>query len=205
MNPAKVLVVALLAGSLSIGIALYSQRWLGGEDGTGGTIATGLHKRKGRDSIDSLPDLRLPDLDGRQVASNGWAGHVVVLNYWATWSPPSLRGIGMLAAAQAEYGEGRLKVIGIAIDEPGEVARFAAERPLGYQVVLGGLEEAEQSRLLGNRTGGLPFTVVFDAIGRRVYDHQGLIDGPRLREVLDSLMPPRREDTAGLQAADPTR
>ena len=67
---------------------------------------------------------------------------------------------------------------------------------MGYEVVLGGLDEIELSRRLGNRTGGLPYTVVFDAIGRRVYDHIGLLDGERLREVLDSLMPPREASTA---------
>jgi thiol-disulfide isomerase/thioredoxin len=195
MNPAKVLLVALLAGSLSIGIALYSQQWLGDRDGTG-PLALGAPEFGGDGAINSLPDLRLTNLEGREVASNEWAGHVVVLSYWATWSPPCLRDIPLLAAAQREYGEGRLKVVGIAIDDPAEVARFADERPMGYEVVLGGLDEIELSRRLGNRTGGLPYTVVFDAIGRRVYDQIGLLNGARLREVLDSLMPPRNGATA---------
>jgi thiol-disulfide isomerase/thioredoxin len=195
MNPVKVLVVALLAGSLSIGIALYSQRWFSTGGGVG-PIALPMQETTGHGAVRSLPELRLTNLEGREVASSEWAGHVVVLNYWASWSPPCLRDIPLLAAAQREYGEGRLKVIGIAIDDPAEVARFVEEHPIGYEVVLGGVDEIDLSRRLGNRTGGLPYTVVFDAIGRRVHDQIGLINGERLREVLDSLMPPRNTTTA---------
>ncbi len=189
MNPAKVLLVALLAGSLSIGIALYSQQWMG--DGDGRSTAAALPQSNGHSAIETLPDLRLQDLDGREVASNGWAGHVVVLHYWATWCPPCLRSIPVLTDAQREFGEGRLKVIGIAIDDPAEVARFAEQQPLGYEVLLGGLDEIDLARRLGNRTDGLPYTVVFDAVGRRVYDRMGVLDDERLRKVLDALLPAR--------------
>ncbi|MGD2021047.1 MAG: TlpA disulfide reductase family protein, partial [Thiohalocapsa sp.] len=109
MNPAKVLVVTVLAGTLSIGAALFGERWLAQQD---------LDLVTGRDDgrIATLPDLRLPDLSGQQMASNAWAGKVVVLNFWATWCPPCLREMPMLDELQRGVGPGQLQVVGIAID-----------------------------------------------------------------------------------------
>lgn len=182
MNPAKVLLVAMLAGTLSIGIALYSERWLD-ERGTGGTVAS--HRGN---SIDSLPDIRLADADGREVASNSWAGKVVVLNYWATWCAACLREMPMLSQLQEVVDPGRLRVVGIAIDDADAVRRFLAERNVNYQILLGDADSVELSKRLGNRTSGLPFTVVFDRIGRRVFSHTGEISETEVRNRVMPLL-----------------
>lgn len=180
MNPAKVLVVSILAGTLSIGIALYGERWLARQD-LRGRVAD----HQGIDG-NNLPDIRLQDSDGREVSSAGWAGKVVVLNYWATWCPPCLREMPMLVQLQEGIGHGRLQVVGIAIDAPDSVRRFLAEHEISYQILLGGADSVELSKRLGNRTSGLPFTVVFDHLGRRVFSHTGEIGAAELR---DRVMP----------------
>jgi thiol-disulfide isomerase/thioredoxin len=173
LNPAKVLLVTLLAGSLSIGIALYGERWLA-ERGDRPGPARGQH-------VTSLPDLRLPDLDGHAVASNSWAGKVVLLNYWATWCTPCLREMPMLAQLQRRFGDGELQVVGIAIDAPDMVRRFVDDNGVDYQILLGDTESIELSKRLGNRTSGLPFTVVFDAFGRRVFSQAGELSADQIR------------------------
>ncbi len=187
MNPAKVLLIALLAGTLSIGIALFGQHWFDRPEGTPATSGTGVYRGEGE--MATLPDIRLPDLDGREVVSNAWAGKVVVLNYWASWCPACLREMPLLVQAQEAIGEGRLQVVGIAIDEPSEARRFVAANPLNYPVLLGGVETVELSRRLGNRTGGLPFTVIFDAHGRRVFSRTGEMTAAQLHDALRSLLP----------------
>src|ERR1700690_335080 len=37
---------------------------------------------------DSAPDLKVKDLDGRQLALQTYKGKVVLLNFWATWCGP---------------------------------------------------------------------------------------------------------------------
>jgi thiol-disulfide isomerase/thioredoxin len=174
MNPAKVLVVTVLAGALSIGAALFGERWFAEQD-----IDLGGRADDGR--IATLPDLRLPNLAGHDVTSNAWAGKVVVINFWATWCPPCLREMPMLDELQRGVDPGKLQVVGIAIDSPDAVRRFLDENRVDYAVLLGDIEAVELSRRLGNRTGGLPFTVVFDALGRRVYSHTGELDGAAVR------------------------
>jgi len=185
MNPAKVLLVTILAGALSIGAALFGERWLSQQD-----IDFGA-SRQDDGHIASLPDLRLPDLEGQEIASNSWAGKVVVLNFWATWCPPCLKEMPMLDELHRGVDPGRLQVVGVAIDAPDDVRRFLAENRVDYQIVLGDLDAVELSRRLGNRTSGLPFTVVFDALGRRVYSHTGEIEPG---DVRDHILPLLRVD-----------
>jgi thiol-disulfide isomerase/thioredoxin len=178
VNPAKVLVVTVLAGSLSIGLALFGERWLSPPDAASGG------PRHSPGTLASLPDIRLRDLAGREVASNAWAGKVVIINYWATWCPPCLREMPMLARLQEGVDKGQLQVIGIAIDEPSAVRRFIEENAVGYPILLGGADAIELSRQLGNRTGGLPFTVVFDSSGRRVFSQTGELTAERIRQAI---------------------
>ncbi len=182
MNPAKVLVVTILAGTLSIGAALIGERWFAQQDvelGSG-------RQHDGR--LATLPDLRLPDVAGREVASNAWAGKVVVLNFWATWCTPCLTEMPMLDALQRGLDPRRLQVVGVAIDAPDAVQHFLRENQVGYQILLGNADTVELSRRLGNRTSGLPFTVVFDALGRRVYIHRGEITPAEVREHILPLL-----------------
>ncbi|MFE8031912.1 TlpA family protein disulfide reductase [Thiohalocapsa marina] len=180
MNLAKVVIVTVLAGTLSIAIALFSEHWLAER----GADTIGLQQH-GKHAT-ALPDLRLADLSGRQVALGEWAGKVVVLNYWATWCPPCLREIPVLAALQAEVGAERLQVIGIAIDRLDAVARFLQQQDVGYPVLLGDADAIEASRRLGNRTSGLPFTAVFDRRGTPVFSHTGEI---RRQEIEQHILP----------------
>jgi thiol-disulfide isomerase/thioredoxin len=199
MNPAKVLVVTILAGSLSIGIALYGERWLDVQ-----TPSSGVGKAAARGLAGTLPELRLPDLSGREVSPDSWAGKVVVLNYWATWCPPCLREMPMLVELQRTYDDGELQVVGIAIDQPEQVQRFLDEHEINYPILLGGTEAIEAAQKLGNRTQGLPFTVIFDALGRRVFSQTGEISAATLREELLPLLPPPQDQTPSTGTATDT-
>ena len=57
-------------------------------------------------------------------------------------------------------------MVGIAVDGPTPVREFLTRMPLSFPIGLAGLEGTDLSRSLGNSSGALPFTVVFDAQGR---------------------------------------
>lgn len=60
------------------------------------------------------------------------------------------------------------QVLGLAIDQPSAVRSFLARRPLAFPIGLAGLGGTELTRQLGNTSGGLPFSVLFDRSGRVV-------------------------------------
>jgi len=187
MNAAKVLAVTVLAGSVSIGLAIFGERWLdSGENET-----QQVRRAQPGTTANTLPDLRLPDIDGREVSGSSWAGKAVVLNFWATWCPPCLREIPLLNEWQRRYGDQGLQVVGIAIDKADAVARFLEDHPVDYPIVTGNIETVELSKRLGNRTGGLPFTVAFNPVGRRVFSHTGEVTESLLDAEVRPLLPSR--------------
>ena len=184
MKAGKVILATVLAGAISILIAVLGKTWLG-DDKTAGRPLPGLPKNT-QDPLRHLPAFSLRDLDGQEIVSSAWAGKVVILNFWATWCLPCLGGIPILQAAQAESEQ--VRVVGIAIDTQEEVARYLAKNPINYPVLMGGTEAVEMSRRLGNRLEGLPFTVIFDSQGRWVHAHPGEVTQAILGEKLAPLI-----------------
>lgn len=99
--------------------------------------------------------LRLADLRGQRL----------VLNFWATWCPPCVEELPMLDAFHRAQQARGWRVVGLAVDSLAPVQRFLQARPLSFPVGLAGTQGVELSRALGNVSGGLPFSVVFDTSG----------------------------------------
>lgn len=182
MNPAKVIAVTLLAGGISLGSAIFGERWLAERK------PEAIAPTTPADQIQSLPDFALSDLSGRQVRSRTWAGKVLVLNYWATWCAPCIDEMPMMIRAQQALAERGVQFVGIAVDREEDVKAFLVDHPVNYPVLLADPEVVDLSKQLGNRLLGLPFTVIFDARGRRVYSHTGEIGAGALRSQLDALI-----------------
>lgn len=184
MKAAKVILATLLAGAISILIAVFGQSWLG--DRKAPNIELPGYQASAADQLQRLPAFGLPNLDGQEIHSSTWAGKVLVLNFWASWCPPCQRELPIFEAAQA--GNQDLRVVGIAIDTQEEVARYLADHPVSYTILIGGIEAVEMSRRLGNRLQGLPFTAIFDGQGKRVHSQGGEITPSFLEERLAPLL-----------------
>ena len=75
---------------------------------------------------------------------------------------------------QAHRAQG-WQVLGLAVDQPAAVRRFMEKLPLDFPVGISGLAGTELSRTLGNVSGGLPFSVVFDRAGAVVHQKLGQV------------------------------
>lgn len=64
-------------------------------------------------------------------------GHVVVLNFWASWCAPCLEELPSLNAMQAELPE--VRVVGVSMDEdPNAFQTFVSRHPAQFLTVLDG-------------------------------------------------------------------
>lgn len=119
---------------------------------------------------DIAPAIRLPDLDGIPHGLDEWRGRPLLINYWASWCAPCVEEMPLLAAfaaAQSERPQG-VRVVGIALDEPGPVREFLARVPVAYPILMETAGPGDSSVALGNRRGVLPYSVLLDADGRVV-------------------------------------
>ncbi len=183
MKALRVILITVLAAGISIGTALLGQRLLGARPQEQTAV---LEPVKGQ--LESLPDLRLNDLEGHEVASNAWAGKVLVLNFWATWCPPCLEEIPGFIALQERLRPFGVQVVGIAVNEVEEVRAFVAAHPLNYPVLLANPEALDAAVQLGNWLEILPFTVIFDRQGRRIHSQLGPFGEAELERWLAPLL-----------------
>jgi thiol-disulfide isomerase/thioredoxin len=182
MSAVRVGTVILLAGGISIGVAVLGQRWIEAPN-----PEAGLSIRETA-PLQTLPDFGLTDLAGLEVSSEAWAGKVVVINYWASWCPPCVREMPLLIETQETLGASGVQVVGIAVDRLEDVEAFVADYPVNYPILMANPEAVALSKRLGNRVEGLPFTVIFDRRGRRVFSRTGEVTAAELKAELDTLV-----------------
>jgi thiol-disulfide isomerase/thioredoxin len=113
---------------------------------------------------------------------------VVVLNFWAPWCPPCREEIPDFIKLQDKYHERGLVFIGVALDEKIKVQAFADEMGINYPILLGEMEAVDLARKIGNRLGGLPFTVIVDRNGKIIASEVGGLTLDRLEKMVLPLL-----------------
>ena len=84
-----------------------------------------------------LPEIRLPGTDGAVHRLADWKGQPLVINFWVTWCEPCRREIPLLKALRREHTADRLEVVGIAVDYPDDVRKYARAQGIDYPVLIG--------------------------------------------------------------------
>lgn len=104
------------------------------------------------------------DTQGGQVEFAEYLGKPLVLNFWATWCPPCVKEMPDLDALHKKHGN--VQFVGLAVDTAANVQKFGEKVQVSYPLLIAGHGGIKLMRGLGNKNGGLPFTVVFDEKGR---------------------------------------
>ncbi|MFQ5791224.1 MAG: TlpA family protein disulfide reductase [Acidobacteriota bacterium] len=119
-----------------------------------------------------VPEVILPDLDGKMVRLSDFRGNVVVVNFWATWCPPCVEEMPSLEKLQNKLGRSGLEVVAISVDDDLEAIRQFQEN-FGLSFTLLQDEGAKVSHAFG--TYKYPETYVLDREGSLAWK----IVGPR--------------------------
>ncbi len=149
--------------------------------GAAGIGAAWWRGRAGTDADDRLWTLSFATPGGAPLALASLRGRPLLLNFWATWCAPCVSELPLIDRFEREHRTAGWQVLGLAVDNPAPVDAFLKERPVGFAIALAGFEGVDLSRRLGNSTGALPFSVVFDRRGEVVQRKLGAIEPDDLR------------------------
>jgi peroxiredoxin len=111
------------------------------------------------------PEFSLSTPAGRTVSLAGLRGHVVLLNFWATWCLDCRQEMPALEALHRRFGPRGLAVVGVNAREGLTVARdYARELGLTFPLVL----DADGAVMVRYGVIGLPTTFLIGRDGRAV-------------------------------------
>lgn len=124
---------------------------------------------------------QLEDNDGKIQSLSQWQGKTLVVNFWATWCAPCVEEMPELTELQTELAPNNVQILGLGIDTVSNIREFAGKYKITYPLYIAGVAGTELSRLFGNQSGGLPFTVIIGADGEVKKTYLGRLKMDELR------------------------
>ena len=103
-------------------------------------------------------------------------GHVVIVDFWASWCKPCRQSIPWLNAMRERYAASGLTIIGVNVDaERTDADRFLRDVPIEFEVVF----DPKGDLAKQFKVQGMPSSYVFDRTGKLVETHLGFRDAKK--------------------------
>ena len=139
---------------------------------------------------DDLPEVTLTDRSGKERQLTEFRGQLVLIEFWASWSPLSKLSLPGTQQLHEEFGKKGLQVIALSIDVEDELVdarKFLDDKKFTFLSLFDGSDFAED---LGLKT--LPHLILLDRTGKVLYQHTG--DNPQAekrlrRRIVEQLSP----------------
>ena len=126
------------------------------------------YRPSARPTVKRAPDFALKSITGEEIKFSNFKGKVVMLNFWATWSPLCFSEIPALEELYKQYQDKGLVVIGISVDQGGEeaVKSFVQNAHITYPIVISTEELISNYRqATGETLKTIPTTFIINKAG----------------------------------------
>lgn len=132
-------------------------------------------------------DFVLKDLEGNDVTLSAYKGHVIVLDFWATWCAPCKIEIPNFVELYERYRAQGLVVLGVSVDDPVATLKPFAERYKMSYPVLVGADREDLKNAFGPPVG-YPTSFVIDRDGKICVSHTGFATKETFERDIVSLL-----------------
>ena len=116
------------------------------------------------DKVRESVDFTLSDLTGRSWTLRDLRGHVVLVNFWATWCPPCRKEMPDLQTLYQQFRERGLVILSISDEDAQKVRPFIAANNYSYPILLDPGSKVHKQFAVE----GIPKTFVYDRDGKLV-------------------------------------
>ncbi len=133
----------------------------------------------------SLPnDIILANMQGEEIALSDFSGQPVIVNFWATWCPPCIREMPLLARYAEK--EGFALVLINQAESVDTIQAYLDEAGLEFEHML---LDSHQRAYQAMQVRGLPTTQFFNADGGLVNEHLGELHDRHLDAFIQQYVP----------------
>lgn len=134
-----------------------------------------------------IPQVTLKELDSGAFSLREARGHVVLVNFWATWCPPCVMEAPSLEKFAEQVRPLGVRVLGVSVDQDlHDLTKFVSDYHLTYPI----LRDPYQSAASRFGTHLFPETYIFDRHGRLADKIIGATDweDPRMIRFVEALV-----------------
>jgi thiol-disulfide isomerase/thioredoxin len=134
-----------------------------------------------------MPSWNLENVrDGSKVASESFAGKVLLVTFFATWCAPCVQEVPVLNQLQSEFAASGFSVIGLSVDQHGSanVAKFVEEEGVSYPVLMA---RSKTTKDFGG-VYGIPVAFLVNKSGTVVKKYTGYVQQKILAKDIRSLL-----------------
>ncbi|MEO6929768.1 MAG: TlpA disulfide reductase family protein [Casimicrobiaceae bacterium] len=136
------------------------------------------------------PGFALPDRDAQTVSLAALRGHVVYVDFWASWCGPCRKSFPWMNAMQQKYGAQGLRIVAVNVDKRrSDADKFLAQVPAQFTTVF----DASGTAPAAYAVQAMPSSVLVDAAGNVSLVEEGFRDERRdeLEARIRALLPRR--------------
>ncbi len=134
---------------------------------------------------DTPADFTLKDASGKEHTLSSYKGKVVMLDFWATWCPPCKEAMPYIQKMHEDLAKDGLVVLGIAVDNQGDPAKFMEKKGFTYTGLLDG---GTVSNAYG--IAGIPQLYIIGRDGKVVFQETGFTrdNVVKIREAVENAL-----------------
>lgn len=134
------------------------------------------------DAFWSIEAKGLPEDKTVMKVLSDFKGKPLLVNFWATWCAPCVREMPLLDKFAKENPQ--LPVLGLALDSLKNMQKFENKIQVNYPLLQLDAHYLKLVKQLGNKKGGLPFSILFGADGQVKAIYHGELHKEQLEQLL---------------------